>query len=127
MEVILDKGFILVCMRKKIDFISQLKEKGFTIRVPREVLQELKDLQYESSLSHQDREIIKEIPMLFERLLEKNEIKHITFGKGKIEHWFIKKAHEGYYIATTNADIKHHIPRKIVILKSNRLGIEPMF
>jgi len=120
MKVLLDCGFILVCMRKKIDFVSQLENQGFGIRVPKEVLQELKDLRYKSFSSPQDRINIKEALAL----LEKNHVKRITFGQGKISHWFIKKGHEGYYIATTNSKIKHHVPKKIFIFKSNQVGIE---
>ncbi len=44
MEVILDSSFIISCVKRKIDFISQLEEKGFKVLVAREVLQELKDM-----------------------------------------------------------------------------------
>ena len=44
MEVILDSNFIVSCVMKGIDFISQLEGKGFKILIPREVIQEIKDL-----------------------------------------------------------------------------------
>ncbi len=120
MEVILDKSFIMACMRKNIDFITQLEKKGFKIRVPREVIQELKDIKYDQKASHQDRELVKKAL----EMLRKNKVKGITLGKGKIEHWFIRKGNEGYYIATRNAKIKHHVPKKIAIFKSKTIGIE---
>ena len=44
MQVILDSGFILHAMHKRIDFLEQLEKQGFVIRIPKEIVQELKDL-----------------------------------------------------------------------------------
>ena len=55
MEVILDTSFILSCMRKRIDFLSQLEEQGFMVKIPKEVIQELKDLHSRSKTSEEDR------------------------------------------------------------------------
>ena len=58
MEVILDSSFIISCIRERIDFLSQLEEQGFTVKVPREVMQEMKDLRKRNGVSHEDRQAI---------------------------------------------------------------------
>ena len=121
MEVILDSGFILHAMRKKIDFVSQLEEQGFKIRVPREMVQEMKDRRLKSFPSHEERMMIDKAI----KILEKNNIKSIDVGKQRIAEWLLHKGKEGYYIATTNAEIKHRVPRVIEIFES-RGTVEPV-
>ncbi|MEM3074762.1 MAG: hypothetical protein QW727_02365 [Candidatus Pacearchaeota archaeon] len=121
MEVILDSGFILYVMRKKIDFISQLKEKGFKIRIPREVIQELKDRRNKSFASREERLMIDEAI----KILEREGIKRIDIGKQKIADWFVHKGKDGYYIATTNSYIKHRVPKIIEIIESHG-KVEPI-
>ncbi len=121
MEVIIDANFILHCMRKRIDFISQLTKQGFKIKIPREVIQELKDLLKEPKSSKLDRAMIREIISVIER----RKIKRTTIGKGKIEDWLIEKGNMGYYIATCNSNVKHKIINKILIFESRgEVGIE---
>ncbi|MEM4271110.1 MAG: hypothetical protein QXO70_03380, partial [Candidatus Pacearchaeota archaeon] len=72
MEVLLDSNFIISCVKKKIDFIEELEKLGFKVILPREVLQELKDLKMESY--HSDRVAINVALEMF----EKRKIKKIT-------------------------------------------------
>ena len=58
MQVLLDSSFIISCVRERIDFLAQLAEQGFTPVVPREVLQEMKDLRVSNRVSHDDRAAI---------------------------------------------------------------------
>ena len=46
MEAVLDTNFIVSCVKKKIDFISELENLGFKIVLPKEIFQELKDLRF---------------------------------------------------------------------------------
>ena len=55
MEVILDSSFIISCIKKNIDFVSQLEEQGFKILLAHEVLDELKDLRKSERVSHDER------------------------------------------------------------------------
>jgi len=114
MEVILDSSFIISCIRKRIDFLSQLEEQGFRIKVPREVLQEMKDLRKNSRTSHDDRIAID---VAF-RMIERRKVKKMTFGSGRVDDYLIEKGNEGRYIATLDAGIKNKIPNKIVIFGS---------
>lgn len=121
MEVILDTNFIISCILKRIDFIEQLTEKGFRIVVPREVIEELKDLRLSNRVSHEERVAIN----VALELLEKKEIKKIKLGKMRVDDGLIKKGKEGIYIATLDAVIKRQVPNRIVILDSKKeVGVE---
>jgi rRNA-processing protein FCF1 len=111
MEVILDSSFIISCIRKRIDFVAQLEEQGFKVRVPREVLQEMKDLKKSNRASRDDR-IAVDVAL---RMIEKRKVKKITFGDGKVDDYLIEKGNEGHYIATLDSGIKNKIPNKVVI------------
>lgn len=121
MQVLLDSSFIISCIRERIDFLSQLHEQGFIPVVPREILQEMKDLRTSDRLSREDR---LSIDLAFE-MLEKNKVKKTTLGNGKMDELLIKKGQEGIFIATLDNGIKKKIPKKIVIFKAqNRVGVE---
>ncbi len=123
MEVILDTGFIMNCLRKRLDFLTQLEDSGFKIQVPREVLQELKDIRFESIASRLDRDLIASAL----EMLNKKKVKHTTMGQIRKDHWLLKKAAEGYYIATTNSLIKNRIPYRIEIVESShKLTLKPI-
>jgi rRNA-processing protein FCF1 len=111
MEAILDTNFIISCIRKRIDFLSQLEEMGFKPVVPREVIEELKDLKKRPGESFEDR---TSIGIAF-RMFDDKKIKKITLGSGKVDDMLIKKGKEGVYIATLDAVIKRSVPNKIVI------------
>ena len=120
MEVILDTNFIISCLRKKIDFLSQLEEQGFKVAVPREVIQELKDVRFDKKTSREDRTAI-DVAM---QTLTKDKVKMITLGRGKVDDWLVNKGNEGYYIATLDRGIKHKIANRVVIFDAQkRVGV----
>jgi rRNA-processing protein FCF1 len=121
MQVILDSSFIISCIRERIDFLSQLQEQGFTPVVPREVLQEMKDLRISNRSSREDR---LAIDVAF-TLLEKSKVKKMSVGQGKIDDFLIKRGQEGIFIATLDNGIKKKIPKRIVLFKAqNKIGVE---
>lgn len=121
MEVLLDTNFVISCILKKIDFIKQLEERGFKIAVPKEVMEELKDLKFGRKTSHQERAAIK---IALEMFKEK-KIKKVKLGEKTVDVGLIKKGGEGVYIATLDADIKRNVKNKIVIHSSRkRIGVE---
>ena len=121
MEVILDSSFIISCVRDRIDFLSQLEEQGFKVKVPRGVLQEMKDLKKKAKLSHEDRVAIN---VAFEIFQQRN-IKKMTLGGKNVDEGLIEKGKQGYYIATLDKNIKHNVPNKIVIFSAEgRVGVE---
>ncbi|NCO11364.1 hypothetical protein CO038_01600 [Candidatus Pacearchaeota archaeon CG_4_9_14_0_2_um_filter_39_13] len=121
MNVLLDSSFIISCVRARIDFLSQLEEQGFKVQVPREVLQEMKDLKMRDKTSREDRISIDVALEMFER----RKVKKMSIGVESVDDFLIKKGNEGYYIATLDAGIKNRIPNKVVIFSSkDRVGIE---
>ncbi len=121
MEVLLDSSFIISCVRDRIDFIEQLEEQGFKVKIPREVMQEMKDLKLSNRASRDDRTAV-DVAL---QMIENRKVKKISMGEGKVDDWLIKKGNEGYYIATLDREIKRHIPNKVVIFNAQgRVGIE---
>ncbi|MEK6844127.1 MAG: PIN domain-containing protein [Nanoarchaeota archaeon] len=121
MEVLLDTNFIISCILKKIDFISQLQDKGFKIVVPREVLQELKDLKFDRRSTH-DEKIAIDLGL---EMLYSKKIKKTTIGEGKVDDLLVKKGKEGVYIATLDNGIKRQVRNRIVIFNAKKeVGIE---
>jgi len=119
MEVLLDSNFIISCVKRKIDFLSELEMLGFKIIIPREVLQEMKDLRIKSR--HEDRMAID----LAVGMLDKGKIKKIKLGDGKIDNKLIDMGKRGAHIASLDAFIKRSVPNRVVINNAaNKLIIE---
>ena len=121
MEVLLDTSFIISCVRKKIDFISQLEGEGFKVVLPREVLQELKDLRVAPKESHADRIAIDIALVMFEG----NKIKKTPLGGQSVDDGLIEKGKQGAFIATLDNGIKREVANKIVIFNSSKsVGVQ---
>ena len=116
MEVLLDTNFIISCLVKRIDFLGELEGKGFRVKVPREVLEEMKDLKNSGKASHEERAMID---VAFEMLGNK-KIKKMKLGSGKVDEKLIEWGKKGVYIATLDSGIKREIPNKIIINNSRK-------
>ncbi|HVY01506.1 MAG TPA: hypothetical protein VHA12_01950 [Candidatus Nanoarchaeia archaeon] len=114
MEVLLDGSFMIHAIKNKIDFLDQLSELGFTPKVPREVIQELRDL-YESS-RFENRAALSALL----ELIEKRKVKKVGFGPGKVDEAFIKMGKQGIYIATMDSGIRRLVPNKIILSVANK-------
>ena len=120
MEVLLDTSFIISCVRKRIDFITELENLGFRIALPREVFQELRDLKTSSKESRANRQAID---IAFE-MFSKRKVKKTTVGGKNVDEGLINKGKQGFYIATLDNGIKREVPNKVVIINSkNNIGI----
>ncbi len=121
MEAILDTSFIISCVRKRIDFITELEEKGFRVLLPREVVEEMKDLKQRGKESMEDRKAI-DVAM---KMFEEKKIEKTKLGGNSVDEGLIEKGKEGMYVATLDAVIKRNVPNRIVIMNSkNNIGIE---
>ena len=121
MEVLLDTNFIISCLLKKIDFVDEFVKLGLVPVLPREVLEELKDLKKDSKMSRKEREAIEIAFQIFEQ----RKLKKIKIGGSNVDDGLIKKGREGIYIATLDNEIKRKVPNKIVILSARKtLGLE---
>jgi len=119
MEVLLDTNFIVSCLMKRIDFMGELEGFGFRVKVPREVLEELKDLRRGRKTSHQER-IMIDVAL---EMLSNKGVKKMRLGEGRVDEGLIEKGKAGIYIATLDNGIKREIPNKVIINNSKR-GLE---
>ncbi|MAG24607.1 hypothetical protein CMI47_03415 [Candidatus Pacearchaeota archaeon] len=121
MEVILDSSFIVSAVRKKIDFMVDLKSLGFKILVPREVLQELKDLKRRGKTSRADREAID----IAFTILNDKKVKKMKLGGKNVDEGLIARGRDGAYVATLDRGIKREIENRVVIMSAkNSVGVE---
>jgi rRNA-processing protein FCF1 len=121
MEVLLDSSFIVSCMLARIDFITELEEKGFKVVVPKEVVEELKDLKMKRGQSREVRSVVDAVLEMFEF----RKIKKTSIGKGKVDEELIRKGKGGVFIATLDSGIKREVPNKVFILSSKKgIGVE---
>ncbi len=109
MEVLLDTNFIISCVKHKIAFMEQLEEQGFKVIVPREVLDELKDLRLK--VSHDDRTAIT----IALELLSSKKIKKRRLSGTSVDEGLILLGKQGAYIATLDNGIRRLIPNSIGI------------
>ena len=109
MEAILDSNFIISCIKRNIDFLSQLEEKGFRVLIPREVLQELKDLRLK--VSHDNRVAID----LALEIFTKKKFEKMKLGRVSVDEGLISKGKMGAYIASLDKAIKRQVPNRIFI------------
>ena len=110
MEVILDTNFIISCVKRRIDFLGELEGLGFKVKIPREVLQEMKDLK-KGNTSHEERTAID----IAFRMFEEKDVKKIKIGGRGVDYGLVKKGSDGTYIATLDREIKHKIANRVVI------------
>jgi len=116
MKAILDSSFIISCARNKIDFVSQLREQGFEIVVPNEVVSEMKSLMNKKTISRKNRDIVK----LALDILDSSGVKYESFGGDVVDEMLVKLGKKGYAIGTLDRAIKKRISRRIVILTSKK-------
>lgn len=116
MEVILDTNFIISCVRRRIDFIDELKGNGFRVKVPKEVIEEMKDIRNEVS---RDERVA--IDMAFQ-ILDAGKVEKTRLPAGKVDDGLIQLGKKGAYIATLDKAIKRIVPN-IVGIENAKNGI----
>jgi len=109
MEVILDTNFIISCVRRKIDFVSELKKLGFRVIVPREVIEEMKDIRQKVV---RDERIAIDIAM---EIIQKEKLEKSTLATGKVDDGLILLGKKGAFIATLDGAIKRIVPNIVSI------------
>lgn len=120
MEVILDSSFIISCVKRKIDFLEELEQLGFRIIVPKEVLQEMKDLKLRSP--HAEKSAIEVALDIFSR----RKIEKMSLSEGKsVDEGLISLGKKGAFIATLDGGIRRVVPNLVVINNAgNKVSLE---
>ena len=103
-NIILDSSFIITCIKQKIDFFEELV--GTQILIPKQVINEIKNLNSKLAL----------------KLLEKNKFKKIDLGKGHTDKKIIKFAKENpkTIIATLDREIKNKTKNQKLIIRGKK-------
>ncbi len=107
-EILLDTNFIITCAKQKIDFLEDLKFKGFKILIPKQVINELKKNKAELALKLLGK--------------EKNSFEQIDIGEGHVDKSIIKYAKENkdILVATLDRGIKDFISNKKMIIRGKK-------
>lgn len=114
MEAILDTNFIITCIKEGIDFIDQLKVNGFRIIVPKEVVDEIKDLRKDGSRSDRQSALIAL------EIIEHSKLEKTSLTKRSVDEGLIERGKKGAYIATLDAAIRRIVPNKIIISRTKK-------
>jgi rRNA-processing protein FCF1 len=117
MDAILDTNFMIYCLKNKIDFFDQLEERGFKIIIPKEVLEEMKDLKKDAS--RVDRTAVE----VLEDLFSKRKFKKISLGGRSVDAGLIEMGKRGNYIASMDAAVRRSVPNRIII-NTNSKSVE---
>ena len=119
MDVFLDSSFVISCVKRKIDFLSELRLLGFNPVLPIETYQELKDLKL--NLSRENRNAV----VLALKLFESEKIKKIKLGSRSADEGLIILGRKGHYIASLDSAVKRSVKNRVVISDSkNSLIVE---
>ena len=81
---------------RRIDFVEELTGLGFHVKIPKGVLQELKDLKTDKKTSRDERQAID---VAF-AILEERKVRKVRIGGSYVDDGLIQKGKEGAYIAT---------------------------
>jgi hypothetical protein len=114
MKAVIDGQFLLSAMRKRVDVIGQLHEKGFSVSIPRESLQKMKSYQFKDSSSSVDRAIVQRVL----EMAENGSIEKESVGQGKITDWLITKGNEGVYIGSGSNKVLRNV-KNVIGIDSN--------
>ncbi|MFH1608324.1 MAG: PIN domain-containing protein [archaeon] len=108
-QVILDTNFILTCIKQKIDFFEQIPSRGIQIIIPKQVINEIRNLKNPNT----------EFSL---KLLEKNKFKKIDIGKGHVDKRIILYAnkHPNTIIATLDKEIKNKVKNNKLVIRGKK-------
>jgi rRNA-processing protein FCF1 len=119
-KVIIDSSFILTCVKQKIDFFKWLEERGIQILIPKQVIDEIKNIENSKKKLHfkNDAEL-----SLF--IIEKNKknFKEIDLKWKNVDNALVKFAEKNkeIIIATLDREIKSKIKNKKLLIKGKKM------
>ena len=121
MKILLDTNFILSCVKQKIDFFS-LAEEMFDEKlewvVPKEVLEELKDLTERKKEKVADKQAADLSLQILERAgSERIELRNKNVDKGIID--YLKK-HPDFVLATLDKKLKLYAGVRILTIRNKK-------
>ena len=119
MKILLDRNFILSCVKQKIDFLEELFFLGYGILIPKQVFLELDNIS-KSKQKHYFRnnaalalKILKNAEGSFDDV----NLKDNNVDRG-IEKF--AKLNKGVIIATLDEELKKKIPNKKLVIRGKK-------
>lgn len=108
--VLLDTNFILTCIRQKIDFIEEISFLGMKIAIPKQVIEEIKDLRF------------KDEAKIALKLLENLDYKKLNLGSRKVDDGIIAYASKNkqIIIATLDREIKNKTQNSKLVIRGKK-------
>ncbi len=113
---VLDTNFILSCIRKKIDFFTDIPNMGLKIIIPLQVLDEIR------KFSRQGRGSLKDEAKLALTILENQEYKRVDLYNKDVDRGIINLANENrdYIVATLDVGMKNKIKNQILVIRGEK-------
>ena len=116
-QVLLDTSFVLSATREKIDFFSELREMGFVIIIPKEVINELTSI----SLSKQKLKF-RDGAKTSLNALDKEDFDSISLKSKNVDSGIVKflKNNPSVFLATLDKELSNKIKNKKIILRKRK-------
>jgi len=113
---VLDTNFILSCIRKKIDFFTDIPLMGMKIIIPLQVMDEIR------KFSRQGRGNIKQEAKLALVILENQEFKRVDLYSKNVDNGLIRLAEKNtnYIIATLDKQIKNKTKNPNLVIRGEK-------
>jgi rRNA-processing protein FCF1 len=126
MKIILDTNFLIYCAKNKLDYvegIGNLINEGFELVVPLQVIEELKMLRDDKwkKVSGKDKMAID----LALQMLDANNVKKVKVSGNSVDEGIVNLANENKknIVCTLDREMRHNLPRVILINKYRKLMI----
>jgi len=123
-EVLIDTNFVLNCIENKVDFLERLREMGFNILVPVEIIFELEKISSSQKKLHFREDAGLGIKIL-NNSIDENFVKKIKLGIEKGEYAdegivrFLKK-NPDVFIATMDKELKKKLNNSRIVLRAKK-------
>ena len=113
---VLDTSFILSCVRKKIDFFTEIPQMGLKVLIPLQVMDEIK------KFSRQGRGTLKEEAKLALVILQNQDFKRVDLYNRVVDDGLIKLANDNpnYIIATLDREVKVKTKNPNLIIRGEK-------
>lgn len=123
-EVLIDTNFILNCIENKVDFLDRLREMGFNLLIPVEIIHELEKISKSQKKLH-FREDARLAIKILNKAIDGIFIKKIELGIEKGEYAddgiirFLKK-NSSVYLATMDKALKNKVSNSRIVLRAKK-------
>jgi len=124
-KILFDTNFILTCIKQKIDFIRELKEEGYELLLPIQVVNELKKISQSKKKKASEKELAKISLAIIDK--NKDRFRLIELEKKFVDAGLLRlKEGDEIVIATLDKQIKRLLKSKfkfLSIIKRKKLEI----